>query len=410
MNRISQSGLYFSSIVFILMVLLASGCAQQKAQPRDRVGSMDTPEFHVQRGDDALLSKQYENARSSYRKALSLNADHTGALSGLAAASAYEASRPNVSKSTRLATLLKSEEQIEKALKTAKGKREEARAHSFAIQVYLALQLPEDDWHEKAKDHFEEAVDLVPNDPAPYFFMGLAEARKLNYDPAGKMFDKVLSLAGQYEAEANRELQRIQEIRRAMPGSQFGARIANVEKITRADVAALFIAELRLDRIYKRKAKSTAGGYQAPKSQQKMKLDPLQKYPDAVDITGHPLESSIKEVISLGVKGLGPDPAHKFHPDQEFKRAEFAQLIQDLLIRVTSDSSLAGRFIGETSPFPDVNENVWYYNAARTVVTRGLMTVNNKVTGEFEPMAHVSGADALLTIRTLKEILKEYLR
>jgi hypothetical protein len=85
-------------------------------------------------------------------------------------------------------------------------------------------------------------------------------------------------------------------------------------------------------------------------------------------------------------------------------------LIQDLLIRITRDASLSTRYIGERSPFPDVSKNVWYYNATRTVVNRGLMTVKNKVTGEFEPLSHVSGADALLTIRTLKEILKEYLR
>jgi len=185
---------------FILLLLLASGCAQQKTQPRDRVGSMDTPEFHVQRGDDALLTKRYENARASYREALALDPDNTNALSGMAAASAYEISRPNASNMARMKTLAKSEEQIDKALETAKNKKEEARAHSFAIQVYLALQLPEEDWYEKATDHFEDAVDLTPGDPAPYFFMGLAEAQRLNFDQAVKMFDKVLSLADQYEA------------------------------------------------------------------------------------------------------------------------------------------------------------------------------------------------------------------
>ena len=410
MKRIIKTSIYFSIMATVLTLLLLSGCSQQQTKPRERVGSMDTPEFHVKRGDEALLSKQYENARSSYRQALSLDANYSSALSGMAAASAYEASRPNVSDATRLDTLEKSKEEIEKSLETAKSKNEEARAHSFAIQVYLALQLPEDDWYDLATDHFEDAIDLTPDDPAPYFFMGLADAKKLNYDQAEKMFDKVLSFAGQYEAEANQEMKRLQEIRRAMPGSQFGASIANVEKITRADVAALFIAELRLDKIYKERGNAGSGGFEAPKSQQKMKLDPLQKYPDAVDISGHPLEDSIKEVIRLGVKGLGPDPAHKFYPDQEFKRAEFAQLIQDLLIRITNDPSLATRFVGELSPFPDVNENVWYYNAVRTVVSRGLMTPNNKVTGEFEPMAYVRGADALLSIRALKEILKDYLR
>jgi len=410
MNRIQFQKFGVAAVILGLILFLFSGCAKQASQSRSSTGSMDTPEFHVQRGDDALLAKQYENARSSYRKAISLDPGHSQALSGMAAASAYEASRPGVSKSTRESVLTKSEEQIRNAVETAKKDSEKARAHSFAIQVYLALQIPSTEWYDIAQNHFDDAVDLNRNDPAPYFFMGLAEAQRLNYDKASAMFDKVLGIGKTYEREANQELERIQQIRRAMPGSKFGAKIANVGKITRADVAALFIAELRLDRLYKQQAKSASGSYQAPKSQQKMKLDPLQKYPDAIDISGHPLEGSIKEVMKLGVKGLGPDPAHKFHPDQEFKRAEFAQLIQDLLIRITKDKYLSTRFIGEPSSFPDVNQNIWYYNATRTVVNRGLMTVNNKVTGEFEPLSHVSGADALLTIRTMKEILKEYLR
>jgi tetratricopeptide (TPR) repeat protein len=411
MNRIQQSKLRVFSLFLSLLFLIVAGCAKQAAQSRTSSGSMDTPEFHIQRGDDALLAKRYEEARASYRKAISLDANNSQALGGMAAASAYEASRPGVSKATRQSVLDEAEEQIKRALKTAKTNPDKARSHSFAIQVYLALRSPSTEWYEMAKDHFEDAIDLTPDDPTPYFFMGLAEAERLNYNQASVMFDKVLNLGKAYEAEANQEIKRMQEIRRALPGSKFGAKIANVSKITRADVAALFIAELRLDRLYQQTKNSMKGtAYQVPQSQQKMKLDPIQKYPDAVDISGHPLEDSIKEVILLGVKGLSPDPAHKFYPDQEFKRAEFAQLVQDLLIKITRDVSLSTRFIGEPSPFPDVNEDVWYYNATRTAVNRGLMAVNNKVTGEFDPLAPVSGADALLTIRTMKEILKEYLR
>ncbi len=402
--------LWFTSLAMVMSLLLMSSCSQQAASSRERSGSMDTPEFHVQRGDDALLNQRYEDARASYRKALSLKSDHANALSGLAVASAYEASRPGVSKATRTSTFEQAEDQIKKALKAADNDKERARIHSFAIRIYFVLQLPKDDWYENAEEHFEDAVDLDADNPAPYYFMGLAAARKLSYNKATELLEKVLALGAQYEDQANKELKRIQDIRRAVPGSQFGADVAYVEKITRADVAALFVAELRLDRIYKQSGQTKKSGYVVPNAQKKMSLDPLQKYPDAVDITGHPLEASIKEVIKLGVKGLGPDPAHKFYPDQEYKRAEFAQLLQDLLIKVTKDPSLATRYVGEASPFPDVNQNIWYYNATRTVVNRGLMTVNNKVTGDFEPMASVSGSEALLAIRNLKEILKSYLR
>ena len=72
-------------------------------------------------------------------------------------------------------------------------------------------------------------------------------------------------------------------------------------------------------------------------------LMPVTAYPKVVDIAAHPMEDSIQEVIKLEIKGLTPDPAHKFHPDQEFKRAEFAQLIQDILIKVTKDDSIVNK-------------------------------------------------------------------
>jgi tetratricopeptide (TPR) repeat protein len=279
MDRIQSSTYKLAALILGIISLVITGCAQPASKTRTGTGSMDTPGFHVQRGDDALLSKRYEAARSSYRKALELDPDYSQALSGLAAASAHEASRPGVSKSTRQSVLTESEEQIEKALKSAKNKSERARANSFAIQVYLALQLPSDKWYGKAKDYFNSAVKLNKNDPAAYYYMGLAESERLNYDKASSRFEKALSIGKQYEAEANRELKRIQQVRRAMPGSKFGAKIANVGKITRADVAALFIAELRLDKLYGQQGKSSKKGFKTPRSQQKNETRSFTKIP-----------------------------------------------------------------------------------------------------------------------------------
>lgn len=391
----------------LIASLMLAACSGTPSKKRSQTGHMDTPAFHVQRGDKALMASQYEAARAAYRKALRLDSRYSQALSGLAAATAYEASRPGVSEQTRQQVLEEATDQIEQALDTASTDKDRVRAHSFAMQVYFALQLPKAEWYENVKKHFEDATDLSPNDPEPVFFMARAETAGHNYNQAAELFQKVLEMGGAYESQADRELKRIQRIQRALPGSTFGKQIANVDKITRADVAGLFVAELKLDKLYKNPSKQHKGGYQVPKAQRKLKLDPVQQYPDAVDIAGHPLESAIREVLALGIKGLSADPSHKFYPDQEFKRAEFAQLLQDILIRITRDRSLATRYVGQSSPFPDVNPNVWYYNAVRTVVIRGLMQVKNTVTGNFAPMAPVSGADALLAVRNLKEILRE---
>ena len=400
----------FPLLLIVLLLSLIAGCGGKAQKTTTGQGHMDTPDFHIQRGDQAMLDRQYESARTSFRKALKLDSNHSRALSGMAAATAYAVSKPGVSKNAGQVTIKESEQQIEKALDTAIDRNDRSRAHTYAIQIYLALKLPDDGWYEKAADHFEEAKELTPDDPAPYFFMGRVEVALFHYEKATRLFYKVLDIGGQYEEEADKELKRIQQVQRAIPGSRFGVQIANVEKITRADVAALFIAELRLDRIYKKQAERSAASYKVPKTQQRFNTDPLRKYPEAVDISGHPLETTIKEVIKLEVKGLSPDPAHKFHPDKEFKRAEFAQLIQDILSKITNNATMKTQFIGQPSPFPDVNKNVWYYNAARISISRGLMETGSKATGAFMPMAPVSGADALLAIRSMKEILKAYLR
>ena len=87
----------------------------------------------------------------------------------------------------------------------------------------------------------------------------------MNFDKAGEMFKKVLDLNDQYLIEADNEWKVVQKIQRAAPGSMIGKKIALIEEITRADVAALFIQELLLEKLYeKRTPKQFDTSYQAP--------------------------------------------------------------------------------------------------------------------------------------------------
>ncbi|MDH5560778.1 MAG: hypothetical protein OEY59_07970 [Deltaproteobacteria bacterium] len=393
-----------------LMLFALVSCGGASSSSRAKQGQMDTPKYHTGMGDEALDKGNYEDAYRAYKSAVGLDGNYSQALSGLAVSNAYRAASPNVSPKTKGEVLVLAEELIEKAIDKAESKESKARAHNFAIRVYYVLQLPSDQWYETAQKHFKETLDLAPNNPESYYFMAMAESTKLNYDQASSHLKKVLGIQGKYEAEANKELERIQQVQRALPGSQFGDKIANEKEISRADVAALFMAELRLDKLYENRTKDMASSFSAPDSQEKMQLDPVQQYPDAVDISGHPMQKTILDVIRLGIKGLEPDAAHKFHPDQKLTRSEFALMVQDIMVKVIKDDSLETKFIGQDSVFPDVRGDEWFYNASRVVVSRGLLTVSDKVTGAFNPTGPVSGADALLTIRNLKEILKSYLR
>ena len=81
-------------------------------------------------------------------------------------------------------------------------------------------------------------------------------------------------------------------------------------------------------------------------------------------------------------------------------------MIEDILIKVSGDNALATKFIGSASPFPDLRNDLPYFNAIMVVTSRGIMEAKDLTTGEFSPLGSVPGVDALLIIKKIKEELK----
>jgi len=80
--------------------------------------------------------------------------------------------------------------------------------------------------------------------------------------------------------------------------------------------------------------------------------------------------------------------------------------IQRILTIVTGDTGLEMRYFGETpSRFQDVPSSHPAYNAMALCAERGIMQAN-MMTGKFEPGKPVSGADALLSIRSFQNALR----
>ena len=126
----------------------------------------------------------------------------------------------------------------------------------------------------------------------------------------------------------------------------------------------------------------------------------------ANDIASHPLRSDIEGVLEIGVRGLENYPDGNFHPAEIVTRAAYAMMLEDVLIKVTGDNSLATKFIGSTSPVPDVRADLPYFNAIMVVTSRGIMEAKDMTSGEFAPLSSVPGVDALLIIRKIKQELK----
>jgi hypothetical protein len=72
----------------------------------------------------------------------------------------------------------------------------------------------------------------------------------------------------------------------------------------------------------------------------------------------------------------------------------------------TRDESLETKYFGEASSrFSDVPSSHFAYNAMALCTERGIMQAD-VITGRFNPTGDVTGADALLIIRTLQTSLR----
>lgn len=374
-------------LVIIAAAITIGACAHPERQP---LSQLDTPEHHTYTGMRLLNQGKYDDAEREFNLSLQLDARFSGAYAGSGLVKAYRGQYDEA------ADLMK------KAKKYAATDREKSLSRVGLLRI--ALMSKRDGWLEDAEEAFAEAVTLDADLAASYYFMGQVYKNSLQFGEAAGMFSRVLDLNDEYVREADREWKLIQKIQRALPGTMTGKKIALAERITRADLAALLLEEFRIDEVYKKFGVSMyETGFKSPEEtiQRGRQQQPL-----ASDIGDHVLAADMDEIIQIGVRGLEVFPDGSFRPDDLITRASFAMIVEDILIKIGQDQTLATRFIGTPSPFSDVRNDLPYFNAIMVVTTRGIMEVRDLTSGEFGPLAPVAGADALLVIRKIKEELK----
>lgn len=393
MNKILMSVMLFTAVLVII------GCGTKVRAP---MSELDTPEHHVFTGMKLIDQEKYQDAEREFKLALELNDKYSKAYTGMGLTRAYQ--------QDFYAAL----EQMDRAWALAKTNDEQLAVHIGYIRVNtqskqacmkIGVDCEQDkSWLKKCQSSFKEAIEIDPLSSAAHYFMGMAYKTGLEYGQAAAMFARVLEIKRDYVNQADAQWNLIQKIQRAMPGTVTGKKIALVERITRADAAALFMEELKIDVLYKKRTPKTfdtsfKDPEKAARTSQPVKLT-------AKDIAGHPLKADIEGILEIGVRGLEINPQGNFQPADFLNRAEYALMLEDILIKVTGDNLLATKFIGSTSPFPDLRSDLPYFNAVMVVTSRGIMESRDITTGEFAPLAPVAGVDALLIIRKIKEELK----
>jgi tetratricopeptide (TPR) repeat protein len=368
----------------ILALLGLVACAEERAKPE---AALDTPDHHYATGLRLLDKDDADGAMKEFQRALALDPSYAPGHAGVGLVSALRGD------------FARARKHLDEAEGLQKGRMVEAQV--MRIRALALERKP--GWVEEAESAFRDGVKRDGQNPALHFAMGRAYRMGFEFDKAAEQFKAVLDLNKEYSAEADREWKLVQKIQRAAPGTKIGKEIALIDRISRADVAALFIEELRIDRLYERRGKTFDPSFKAPG--QAFQADKVVAMEPATDIATHPLKADIDTVLALGVAGLEASPDHKFEPGKPVMKAEFAVMLLDILAKVTGDAAIQTKHVGDRSPFPDVRSDVYYFNAAMVLTTRGILEAD-KATGEFGATQPVSGADALLAIRFFKESLK----
>lgn len=369
-------------IAIVSVGWILSGCATVPGQPES---ILDTPEHHTFNGFKLINRGRLDDAQREFERSLQLQPTFSPARRGMGLVSGMKKHYEPAFESMDLAK------------DYAKGKKEVALAYVGFMRLHMMKK--DEGWMEKVEKNFRRAASVMKDLPAAYYYMGIAYKNGYRFADSEKALNKVLEINETLLAQALEQLKVVKKIERAQPKTEFGKKVAFMDRITRADVAGLFVEELRLDQIFE-KARLKRDDTPSGRAGEDLKKGSLWVPPD---VEKHPLKKDIETILQLDIQGLRPFSDGTFAPDDPVTLANYAVMIADIIAKLENEPSLATKYIGSKSPFKDVRDNAPYFNALMVCTTRGgIMEASN---GIINPMKNVSGADALLVIRKLKEEL-----
>ncbi len=349
-----MKNLHFIGVVFLFFSLL-TGCAVLDIRRPKSV--LDTPEHHYANGMKLYERGQYEKAGQSFTMAGELDPNFAPAYVG----------------SALIASAKKDFQKAKENLDRAWSNTGTDEHRTLVLTGYVRVaseQKAGDDWIDGAEYYFEKGLEYGNKDPQLHYYMGVAYKQAYQFDKAGDKFINVLELNSDLMVEADHEWSQVQKIKLAAPGTEIGKQIALIEKIDRADTAALLMHELKLDKLYRKrkasnvkyksadgtelKVKSRAEGatgdvsYKSAngaelkvknkveeesktkaatvnvkyKGQDGTELKVKKPVRMATDIKNHVLAGDIKKSIRMNIRGLRPFRDNTFRPDQPVTRAE----------------------------------------------------------------------------------------
>lgn len=397
---------HFIVVCLFVLALTLGSCAPKVMKP---ISAEDSPAHHYLTGMNLIDKGNLNQASAHFDRALKLAPGYAPALAGdaLVAAMRAEAQPAGAHQAVELKRAL---DLIEKAKDKADGDSQKYSVRVTEIRVYTHGKPKA--WLRKAQDAYDEMMSLkkVKVAELPYYrdkeaanyFMAVASYKAFKFRDAVDLLSKVTEAPpGRWSDPASALFKKVHKIVRATANytlTDVAKRIAVKDKVVRADVAALLVDEIHLDRLM-------AGRIPTPGNEPKMLFIPA-------DVMDNPFKAEILTVLKWRVRGLEPQydqtaKAYLFYPNQPVKRKALAFILEDLLIKITGKEGLATAYVGEErSPYPDVPPSAPWFNAVMNVVSRNLMETD--LSGAFRPDEPVDGADLLLALMHLRNVMNIY--
>jgi len=353
-----------NTVILLGFVFLGS-CGHKGSLLKTRVSS---PTHHVEVGTVFLEKGKISEAQRQFLLALEEDPGLVKAYVGLALVKAYQ-------KDQNAAWA-----KIEEAKKMVKTDDDKIDVYKGEIHLVYLLFTPK--MLPKAEKAFKQIMNLRPGDASACFYMALLYERAFLFDKSLSLLDRVLKTENPFVLKAYNEIDKIAKIKKAQPLTEVGKEIGLKDVITKADMAALLVHELHLPQL--------------------IEVIP-DSLPTAKDVLGERFAKEILAIIPLEIRELSATIDGYFEPQQKLTKASFCEILQDILVRVTGNRQLRHRFQRVRSPYKDLDPKVPYYNACILGLVKGFVLPQDRSNRIFGPLNPVSGADALLALKRLRQ-------
>ncbi len=385
----------------VVFLVLVSGCAGISSRKCT---------LPVERTDESyLLAMNYLEERKpalaagAFKDILSCNRKHSSSYGGLAVAYAQMAAAEIHPDGQTMMAALHSLQLEEKFSRT---REDEFRHHVSAMRVYTTYKTP--DWLGNVEREYRLAMktrvdpSMLPyyrsSDSASYY-MGKAyfEAGRIE----GAMAEyKTIAMAdpyGKWGRLADRAYRRSALILRHIDRAESRPEIVVLafhRSLTREDVAAILVEELRVDQLLAMKEVQMAAGKEMA--------------PVPSDVFRSRFRRSILTVVALRIKGLEPSYSplssrYIFKPKKVVTRKDFAVIMDDLLKRLSLIGAPRKDKGPSRKPYSDVPPGVPWYSAVMDVTGADLMKAGPD--GNFRPYDEIDGPDVFSAVMDVKDML-----